>query len=84
MPLNYLRAAAPKYNYHVCIKHFDNVEDHFVYPIALEERLPVIEIPLLPGDRAAVVDLQAALDRAYDTGPYRRRVRYTDPVPGPL
>jgi hypothetical protein len=29
------------------------------------------------------IDLQAVFDRAYDTGPYRRRVRYADTEPVP-
>jgi hypothetical protein len=65
-------------DYHVCIHHFDNLEDYFVYPILLADRLPEIAIPLLPGDPAVTVDLQAVFDRCYDTGPYRRRVRYAE------
>jgi hypothetical protein len=83
IPLNYLRAAVPVFDYHVCVKHFDNVEDHFIYPVQLHEKLPTIAVPLLPGDGFVPLDLQAAFDRAYDTGPYHRRVYYTDPVPAP-
>jgi hypothetical protein len=43
----------------------------------------VIAVPLLPGDEPVPLDLQAILDRYYDAGQYRRRVRYreTEPVP---
>jgi hypothetical protein len=83
IPLNYLRAGVPSFDYHACIKYFDNVEDHFIYAFSLAERLPILAVPLLPGDGFVPLDLQKALDRAYDTGPYYRRVRYTDPVPAP-
>jgi hypothetical protein len=55
---------------------FDNLEDYFVYRILLEERLPEIAVPLLPGDSDVVVDLQSVFNRCYETGRYGRRVRY--------
>lgn len=70
-----LEASGP-FDYHVCIHFFDHFEDYLVYPIRLEERLPEIAIPLLPGDSPVIVDLQAVFDRAYDIGPYQRRVHY--------
>ena len=69
---------AGPFDYHVCIHHFDNLEDYFVYPIQLAERLPEIAVPLLPNDGAVTLDLQQVFDRAYDAGPYRREVRYAD------
>ena len=47
-----------------------------VYPIRLEERLPPVAIPLLPGDPPVTLDLQAVFDRCYDAGPYSRELRY--------
>ena len=43
----------------------------------MEERLPAIGIPLLPGDADVPLDLQAAFDRAYDAGPYGREIDYS-------
>ena len=59
------------------------MEDYFVYPIRLQDRLPEIAIPLLPGDGDVAIDLQEVFQRSYDAGPYRRRIRYrqTEPVP---
>ena len=71
------------FDYHVCIQQADRWEDYLVYPIQLAERLPEIAIPLLPADPAVAVDLQAVFDRAYDAGPYRRRVRYSENKPVP-
>ena len=44
--------------------------------ILREERLPILAIPLLPGDPDVRLDLQAAFNQAYDAGPYRKRIRY--------
>ncbi|MGL4550278.1 MAG: DUF4058 family protein, partial [Gemmataceae bacterium] len=83
VPEGWMRAKVPPCDYHVCIHHFDNLEDYFVYPVSLPGRLPVIAVPLLPGDAPVLVDLQAVLQRTYEMGTYRRRVRYTAPVPAP-
>jgi hypothetical protein len=84
VPLDALKVRVPTYDYHACVKRFDNVEDYFVYPIRLPERLPILAVPLLPGDGIVPLDLQKAFERAYDTGPYSRRVWYdSDPVPAP-
>jgi hypothetical protein len=75
------RAQAGPFDYHVSIHRFDRPNDFFVYPIRLEEPLPVLAIPLLPPDPEVLLDLQAAFDRAYDGGPYRKAVRYgEDPI----
>ncbi len=76
VPLDLLRQKAPPYDYHVCVHAFDKFATFAVYTIRLADRLPAVAVPLLPGDGAVEVDLQAVFDRCYDTGPYRRRVRY--------
>jgi hypothetical protein len=83
VPRDHAVARAGAFDYHVCIHRFDRREDFFVYPIRLGGRLPTVAIPLLPGDPAAGVGLQAVLDRCYDTGQYRRRIRYRGRVPVP-
>jgi hypothetical protein len=55
---------------------FDDRETFFVYPSRLEERLPPIDIPLLPGDPSVTLDLQAVFERCYDAVPYLREIRY--------
>ncbi len=77
--LDRLREKAPPFDYHVCLHHFDRPEEYQAYTFTLPERLPTVPIPLLPGDGPVPVDLQAVFERCYDTGPYRRRVRY-DPA----
>jgi hypothetical protein len=76
VPRALARAKAGPFDYHVSVHRFDRPRGFFVYPIRLEERLPVLAIPLLPGDPEVLLDLQAAFDRTYDGGPYRKAVRY--------
>jgi hypothetical protein len=83
VPLDHLRASVGPYDYHVSIHRSDRFEDFFVYPIRLPEPLPEIAVPLLPGDPEVPIDLQAVFDRAYDVGPYRRRIRYREAEPTP-
>jgi hypothetical protein len=76
VPLALLRNYAGAVPYHVCLRAFDQPHRAQVFPIGLRQRLPVIGIPLLPGDGFVNADLQAVFDRAYDAGPFRKRVRY--------
>ena len=85
VPRDVARAKAGPYDYHVSVHRFDRPKDYSVYPIRLEQRLPVITIPLLPEDPEVLLDLQAAFTRAYDIGPYRKTIRYgEDPIKPPL
>jgi hypothetical protein len=76
VPLDVARDACGAFDYHVSVRPFDDLDTFHVYPIRLEDRLPPIAIPLLPGDPAVTLDLQAVFDRCYDAGPYAREVRY--------
>jgi len=76
-------AAAGSFDYHVCIHHFDNLEDYFVYPVQLMGPLPAISIPLLPGDAPVQLDLQTVFQRTYDAGPYQREIDYRHDTPTP-
>jgi Protein of unknown function (DUF4058) len=76
VPLELARAEAGSFDYHVCVHRSDQFESFFVYPIILQAKLPVIAVPLLPGDPDIALDLQAVFNRAYDEGPYDRAVRY--------
>lgn len=83
VPRDRLIAEAGPFDYHVSIHHADDIEDYFIYPIRLDERLPEIAIPLLPDDPDVVIDLQAVFDHCYDTGPYRVLVDYAEDAPVP-
>ncbi|MBY0522184.1 MAG: DUF4058 family protein [Gemmataceae bacterium] len=55
-----------------------------VWPIALEQVLPVVPIPLLAGDAPVPLDLQQALRVVYDIIGYDELVDYAQLPPGPL
>lgn len=51
-----------------------------MYSISLTESLPVIAIPLLQSEPDVALNLQAAFQKAYDGGPFRRcAVDYSQP-----
>jgi hypothetical protein len=78
VPREMARTAAGPFDYHVSLHRFDRPNDYFLYPVWLEERLPVLAIPLLPGDPEVLLDLQSAFTLAYDAGPFRKRICYGD------
>ncbi len=56
--------------------------DYELYPVRLREPLPCIPVPLREPDPDLPLDLQIVVNRAYDSGPYRRAVDYHQ-VPEP-
>jgi hypothetical protein len=81
VPKDLVVAQAGRFDYLVSIHRFDRPKDFFVYPIALPDRLPEIAIPLLPGDPDVPLDLEAIFQRAYEAGPYERKIEYgKDPI----
>lgn len=83
VPENRLRRRVPPFAYHICSHRFDRFEDFLVYPIQLNQSLPSISVPLLPGDGDVMVDLQQVFIRTYEAGPYHREIDYREPVPPP-
>jgi Protein of unknown function (DUF4058) len=83
VPLEAAREACGPFDDHASVRPFDVVETFHVYPVRLEDRLPPITVPLLPGDPPVTIDLQAVFDRCYDAGPYAREVNYAIDAPIP-
>lgn len=54
-----------------------------IWPVALNERLPNLPIPLLPPDPDIVLDMNAALREIYQRGAYAKRIDYRQPLPPP-
>ncbi|MCS6949240.1 MAG: DUF4058 family protein [bacterium] len=53
-----------------------------IYPIALNQRLPQVAIPLRPEDQDVILDLQEVLNRCYEVGRYDQWIDYSqDPDP---
>ena len=55
-----------------------------VWPIRLQDRLPVVPVPLRPPDVDVDLDLQATLATVYETAAYELSVNYQVPPPPPL
>ncbi|BCX04267.1 MAG: hypothetical protein KatS3mg053_2205 [Candidatus Roseilinea sp.] len=54
-----------------------------VWPVALRDVLPIVPVPLLPGDADSQLDLQAALAGIYDALGYDLSINYRQPPPDP-
>ena len=76
VPRNLAEEKAGPFDYHISIHRFDKPQDFLIYPIRLEDKLPAIGIPLLPGDDDVSLKLQPLFDRAHDAGPYRHEIDY--------
>jgi hypothetical protein len=56
-----------------------------IWPIPLRDPLPVLPVPLLPGDGDVPLELQAAMDTVYADAQYGLTIDYTAvPPPPPL
>ena len=71
----------PECDYSVLISRAVNRPAADFWPIHLRERLPIIPVPLRHPDAAARVDLQEALDRAYDGPGYEHFIYNGEPEP---
>lgn len=83
VPLDRAVPVVGTFDYHVCIRRFDDQNHVFVHAIRLEQPLPEIRIHLLPEDGTVALNLQAVFERGYDTGPYRRLSPYREVTPLP-
>jgi hypothetical protein len=61
-----------------------NAVDYEVYAIKLRDALPRIRIPLKAGEPDIALDLQEAVNAAYQIGPYELRINYHRPPEPPL
>jgi len=70
--------------YRTTIRRADEDEAAYLQPIRLQDRLPVINVPLRPTDSPARLDLQALLDSTYANGRYDRRLNYAGDLQPPI
>lgn len=71
----------PECDYSVMVSRADQRPAAEFYPVRLRDRLPVISIPMRTTDEPASVNLQAALERAYDGPGYEHFIYQGDPEP---
>jgi hypothetical protein len=74
----------PPAPYYVLLSRVKNRPILDVWPISFQDFLPVIPVPLLPGDPEVTLDLQAVLTNVYDLGGYDLALDYTQPPDVPL
>lgn len=76
---------AVPHEYRVLLSRADARPSSDLWPIRLDERLPVVPVPLQGGDPVAPLDLQQVLGTAYDRAAYELEVDYRqDPPPPPI
>ena len=77
-----VRELYPECEYTVHVSRKSHRPKAYVWPIRLQQRLPVIAIPLKNGDPDAELDLQPLLASLYERGAYAFKLDYTkEPVP---
>lgn len=59
----------------------DRISD--IWPVALNQPLPQIPVPLLEADPDTTLDLGSAISAVYERAAYARRLDYAQPVPPP-
>ena len=79
-----MREALPKYPYFIILSRADRRPVCTVWPVALDQPLPTIPVPLLAGDTDVPLDLQAAFTAVYDGFGYSATIDYTRPPDPPL
>ncbi len=68
--------------YRIIVVRTSRVWGFECYPAGIRARLPRIRIPLRPGDRDAVLDVQALIDQAWENGGYGDIDYARHPLPG--
>lgn len=54
-----------------------------IWPVTLDQPLPLLPIPLEPPDPDVLLDMNAVVRTVYERAAYARRIDYRDPVPPP-
>lgn len=71
----------PTCDYYALVSRCEHRPNMSFWPIGLRERLPVIAVPLSGADPNAQLDLQRALDDAYDAARYDKYIYAEEPQP---
>ena len=81
VPANQVPKSALAAGYRVCINRAAHSNQFELYPMPLRSRLPIIPIPLRPGDRDVTLDLQSIINRVYVTASFDDTDYEVDPIP---
>ena len=74
--IDYAKDSAPTWDYAVVVTRWTHPDRYEIYSATLPKRLPRFRVPLASDDRDTVLDLQAALARAYDQGDFHKSIDY--------
>jgi hypothetical protein len=78
---DFSREKLPEWDYAVLVTRAARPEQWEIYTATIDKRLPRFRLPLAADDRDTVVDLQVAVQRAYDQGSFASTVNYLrDPL----
>jgi hypothetical protein len=69
----------PPFVYLTCVHRWPHRTRFELNPRLLWQRLPRISVPLVPPDPDVMLDLQAAVEQAYQDGRYHWRLKYHEP-----
>ncbi len=78
------REALPDADYYIHVSRTDLRPRGLVWPVQLSQRLPSVPIPLRHGDSDTPLDLQQALNTAYERAGYDLEIDYRQPPAPPL
>ena len=67
------------YDYLACVNRFPNRHQFESYSWRVRERIPLINVPLRAPDADVTLDVQAALEQAYQDAGYALMLRYNEP-----
>lgn len=74
-----MRRELPESPYFVFLSRWQRCPITDIWEISLEQPLPTVPVPLLPGDKDVALNLQAAFTTAYDSVGYDLVLDYTRP-----
>ena len=73
--------AAPAFDYAVVVTRWTHPDRYEIYSATLPKRLPRFRVPLASDDRDTVLDLQAAVAKAFDQGNFIKSIDFArDPA----
>ncbi len=71
--------APPVGDYYVLVSRAAEQPLLRIWPISVRERLPLIPVPLDPGEPEPLLDVRASMDRVYEDARYAEQLDYTKP-----
>jgi len=84
MPFTYLQANGRMNHYRILVKRSNHWRRAYLYPFNLRDPIPLVPLPLQPGDTEPPIRLGEVLKQAYDEAGYDFRVDYNRPPEPPL